>query len=154
MKKISAAMLVLAAWSATPAAAGVYGDDATRCLVKSASEADQLALVKWLFAAIAQHPGIRDYATITAAQQEGFDRDMAAVVNRLLIRDCRKEAVAALRYEGTGFLGESFKAMGEVAMGGLMSNKAVEQGLSTWAGGLDEEALNVLGVEAGRSPRP
>jgi hypothetical protein len=154
MKRFGAAILVVTSLIASPASAGVYADDVTRCLVKSSSETDQLALVKWIFAAMAQHPAIRDYASITTTQQAGLNQSMAGIVNRLLLKDCRTEVVSALKYEGAGFLEQSFKALGEVAMGGLMTNDAVEKGLTGWAGQMDVEGLNALAAEAGRTPSP
>src|SRR4051812_48708167 len=42
--------------------AGIYADDATRCLVKSMTAEDQLVLVKWVFASMSLHPAIKQYS--------------------------------------------------------------------------------------------
>jgi hypothetical protein len=146
--------LIAAGLGSTPASAGVYGDDATRCLAKSVSESDQIALVKWIFSAMAMHPSIKQYANISAEQKVEFDSQVNAIVTRLLTQSCRKETVAALRYEGSSFLETSFRALGEIAMGGLTTNPDVAAGLTSWATNMDKEAFAAVAAEAGRPLPP
>jgi hypothetical protein len=138
----------------TPASAGIYGDDATRCMAKSVSENDQIVLVKWIFSAMAMHPSIKQYANISAEQKVEFDGQVNAIVTRLLTQSCRKETVAALRYEGSSFLESSFRALGEIAMGGLTTNPEVAAGLTSWATNMDKEAFAAVAAEAGRPMPP
>ena len=154
MKRLfaSAALVALSTTLSAPALAGVYGDDATRCIVKSASDADQLLLIKWIYSAISRHPELKPFAQPQqAGAQAALDEGVAQTVSRLLSKDCRKEVIAALRYEGTEFLPQSFRAIGEVAMVGIMSNAEVENGLGTWADQLDTDALADVAKEAGRT---
>ena len=140
---------------ALPAQAGIYGDDATRCLAKSATEADQLILVQWIFAGIARHPAIEKYSSITAEQRVQIDKNMSVLVTRLLSQDCRKEIVTALKYEGGGFLEKSFSALGEIAMGGLTTNPQVGEAMGAWAKDMDVKMFEGLAAEAGRpAPKP
>jgi hypothetical protein len=156
MKKylLGAAALAAAALSSPPALAGIYADDATRCLAKSMTEADQIALVKWIFVAMAQHPALKEYSQVTPAQRTQSDKDMSALVTKLLMQTCRKEAVDAIKYEGPGFLEKSFGALGEIAVGGLMTNPDVAKGLATWATPEDIQAFGALAAEAGRPTPP
>ena len=142
--------------SSPSAFAGIYADDATRCLAKSMTDADQIALVKWIFVAIAQHPSLKEYSGVTPAQKTQSDKDMSALVTKLLMQTCRKEAVDAIKYEGPSFLEKSFGALGEIAVGGLMTNPDVAKGLSTWATPEDVQAFGALVAEAGRPipPKP
>lgn len=155
MKKILlGVMLGAAALLPLPASAGIYADDATRCLAKSMTEADQMALVKWIFGAIALHPSLKEYSSITPQQRSQMDKDMSALVTKLLMQTCRKEAVDAIKYEGPSFLEKSFGALGEIAVGGLMSQPDVSKGLSTWATPEDIKAFGALAAEAGRAAPP
>ncbi len=149
---LGAAALAVAGLSSAPAWAGVYADDATRCLAKSMSDDDQIALVKWIFVGMALHPALRDYSTITPAQRTEINSQMSAVVIKMLTVTCRKETVAAIKYEGAGFLEKSFEAVGGIAVGGLMTNPDVARGLSTWATPEVIQAFTSLAVEAGRPP--
>ena len=45
-----AVTLLLASLATEPALAGPYSDDLTKCLVRSTTNADRNALVKWMFA--------------------------------------------------------------------------------------------------------
>jgi hypothetical protein len=151
---LGAVALAAVSLSAPPAWAGIYADDATRCLAKSMTDADQIALVKWMFTAIAQHPALKEYSTITPAQKAQTDREMSTLVMRLLTQTCRKETIDALKYEGPSFLEKSFGALGEIAVGGLMTNADVAKGLATWATPEDIQAFGALAAEAGRPTPP
>lgn len=151
---LGAAALAVATLSSAPAWAGIYADDATRCLAKSMTEADQIALVKWIFVAMAQHPSLKDYSSVTPAQRAQSDKDMSTLVTKLLMQTCRKESVDAIKYEGASFLEKSFGALGEIAVGGLMTNPDVAKGLSSWATPEDIQAFGALAAEAGRPSAP
>lgn len=157
MKKILIGGAAIVATLLTPitASAGIYADDATRCIVKSTSESDRVTLVKWIFAGMSLHPAIREFASISAEQRADLDKQISVIVTNLLTQSCRKEAVEALRYEGTGFMEASFRALGEVAMGGLMTDKDVSAGMEAWIRNLDAKKITDLGLEAGRAlPAP
>lgn len=155
MKKIivgwMAACLLVAA-SALPASAGIYADDATRCLGKSMSEADQIILVRWIFAGMTLHPSLKEFSQISQAQRTELDDQMRTVVMRMLMESCRKETVDAIKYEGTGFLEKSFEAVGGIAVGGLMNNAEVNKGLSAWVTPEVIKNFGTLAAEAGRVP--
>ena len=145
----------LALLAPAPAAlAGVYTDDLSKCLVKSASATDQIQLMQWMFALIALNPAVKPNAAITADQREGFDRQAAALMSRLLVTDCHKEAVGALKYEGTSSLEASFKVLGEVAIRGLMADPSVAGGLQAFSTYIDKDQFAALGREAGVDSEP
>jgi hypothetical protein len=147
-----ATALAILAGTALPASAGVYGDDVTRCIVKSTSDDDHIILVRWVFAAMALHPAIKTYASVSEVDRAGFNKQVGDMVTRLLTKDCRKETVTALKYEGTGFMEQSFKALGEIAMGGLMAAPEVNAGFAELTKAMDLKAIVELAVEAGRPP--
>ena len=142
----------LAAGLATPAGAGIYADDLSKCLVRSMTPGDQQAFVQWVFSAMALHPQVAPYSNISAEQRKAFNTQAAALMQRLLTVDCRKESVDALKYEGVSALEPAFSVAGEVAMRGLMSDPAVAKGLEGFGAGFDEAKLRELYAEAGVKP--
>ncbi len=153
MRRIIAGAVALAGlFAAAPVSAGVYADDVTRCVVKATSDADRLALVRWVFAAMALHPDLKAMAVVTPEDRTQINQTMSRLVERLLTQDCRKETVDAIKYEGSDFLGTTFKSLGEIAMGGLMSNPDVGKGFRDWAATMDTKIFDGLATEAGRPP--
>ena len=67
MKHRWIAVAIIAMLSSRPAAAGLYADDLARCLVGSTPAADGAALVRWMFAALAQHPSVSSLRAIGPA---------------------------------------------------------------------------------------
>jgi hypothetical protein len=149
MLKRAAFLTAIFLASTGSASAGVYADDLAKCLVKSTTAADQTDLVAWVFAAMSLHPAVHGYASIDDGRRAEMDRKTAQLMQRLLTADCRKEAVDALKYEGTGTIETSFGVLGQVAMRGIMTDPGVEKGLSGLAANLDEEKLIALFGEAG-----
>lgn len=151
MKRFFFAGLLAVGGFANIAQAGVYTDDFSKCLVSSASADDQMALVQWIFSAMALHPGVKQYANISDAGRAAIDKKASALFSRLVTVDCHSQAVAALKYEGTSSLEAAFKVLGEVATRGIFSDPAVEKGMNGLASGLDMDALKKLFQEAGIS---
>ncbi len=148
----------LAAFSAalfvTGAQAGVYADDLTKCLVRSASPADQTDLVKWVFAAMAMHPDVKPYAKFTEAEHAALTKKASDLMIRLITVDCHTESVAAIKYEGAPSFEESFKVLGEVAFRGLMSDPNVMQGMSGLETADTKAKMQAIMQEAGAQTEP
>lgn len=144
----AAALLALA----NGAGAGVYSDDMGKCLVKSSSAEDQVILVKWVFAAMSEHPAVKPMTKLTADEREGYNRQAAALMQRLMTIDCRKETVAALKYEGFSAIETAFSLLGEVAMRGLMTDPQVQKGMEGLGKAMDEKAFKELTNEAAGVP--
>lgn len=154
MSAIAASMLLLGI-SASPGAVGqaskIYTDDLSRCLVDRTTEADRTTLIKWVFAAIAASPEVSDLSKVDGATREALHRSVAALFDRLLIKDCRDKAVPALRYNGATAIEASFAVLGEVAMRGLTNQPIVNAEFEKMASFVDTSALEALGKEAGVS---
>lgn len=130
------------------ASAGVYSDDMGKCLVKSSSPEDQVMLVKWIFAAMSEHPAVKPMTKLTTDEREGYNRQAAALMQRLMTVDCRKETIAAMKNEGNSAIEAAFSLLGEVAMRGLMTDPQVQKGIEGLGKGLDEKAFKELTNEA------
>jgi hypothetical protein len=130
MKLRHAAALALALCApASFAHAGIYTDDLSKCLVKSATPADQSALVLWVYSAMSLHPDIKAYSNMTDDQHEAALKHATEVAERLLTVDCKTETVAALKYEGGSAFEASFTVLGQVAMRNLMTDSNVSKAL-------------------------
>ncbi len=129
MRRFAAiAALVSALFGPSLANAGPYTDDLSKCIVKFAAPDDQLMFIKWLFSAMALHPGVQDLAAVTDQQRDEFNRRAAGLFTRLMTADCRQQTIDAIKYEGSTAIETSFRLLGEVAMRGLMSNPRVAEG--------------------------
>ncbi|HEV2530597.1 hypothetical protein [Phenylobacterium sp.] len=149
-------MGALAAAIAAPgiASAGVYTDDMTKCLVSSATPADNEALVKWVFAALSSHPAVKPMTTVTQAQREAYSRGAVKIMERLLLQDCRKQSIMAMKVEGSSAIETSFGVLGQVAFRGLMTDPGTMAQIAGLATYMDRPAWEALMKEAGLPTAP
>lgn len=131
------------------AEAGVYADDLAKCLVRSSSSDDHLIMIRWMFSAVTQHPALRSMSTVTPAQHGAYDHDMAKLTERLIFTDCRKEAVAGLKYEGEAAITAGFRVLGQVAARDMFGDSHVALELSALGKSFDKSKLSALYKEAG-----
>jgi uncharacterized protein YchJ len=147
--KTCAAALLLALSFGSAASAGIYTDDLSRCLVKSATAEDQAQLVRWEFAEFALNPALSTVSSVTSDQRKALERQSAALFERLVLTDCRKETEAALKYEGNVAFQASFAVLGQVAARGLMSDPKVNEGMAGMVAFLDSPKWDAMAKEAG-----
>lgn len=149
MRNVFAAIILAGVVAAAPTQAGVYTDDLTKCLVASASPDDQLVLIKWVFGVISAAPQIKTYSTVTDAQRDALSKQTGQLMQRLLTKDCRTQAVAAIKYEGSSTFESSFEVLGQVAMRGLTSSPEVSKGFGALSNGVDQQSIVDLFKDAG-----
>ena len=118
----------------TSAAAGPYNDKLAMCLVEKTTEADKTNLLRWMFAAMAQHPNVKDLTQVSEAQGEAMNKQVADLLWALMSDRCLAETRQAVKYEGDSAIGTSFEVLGRVAMQGLMS----EPDVTAYIGRLDQ----------------
>jgi hypothetical protein len=145
---IAAAVYAAALLFGSAANAGVYGDDLGKCLVDSSSQKDRVILVQWMFSALALNPAVTPLSAITAEERISYDKAAAVMVQRLLLENCEKEFLAALKNEGDAAVAGSFQLFGEVAARTLMNDPAVDKGLSRFADYFDKERFEAVGKGA------
>lgn len=134
--------------AAGQAQAGIYTDDLTRCLLKSSSPADRQDFIVFVFAAMSAHPDVRQYSRMSDAERDASVGKASALMERLLLVDCRKEAVAAIKYEREESISGAFGALGETAMVDLSSHPAVDAVFNKLTETLDETKWDSLAKEA------
>jgi len=144
-----AAVAILLAALPAPAFAGLFTDDLTRCTVNATTLADRTALMRWMFIVASANPAFANLVTVNETQRQHSFREAGAIFNRLVLHDCRREAVLALRAEGSGALGTAFQTLGELAGREMMSSPASAASAADLDRFLDTEGVTALVREAG-----
>ena len=152
MKKLLLGAMLLAL--APAAQAGAFTDTLSVCLVKKTSDADKQLLVRWIFAALAQHPAVKDFARVSKEDADKLNADVAGLYQSLLVDRCRDEARDALQYDGNAALESSFEVLGRVATQGLMTDPKVSAFIAEMSSHVDEKALDVLSPAPASAPAP
>jgi hypothetical protein len=134
---------------ASPLSADLYSDDLGKCLVAFSNADDQALLVQWIFALVSVNPAVKTLANVSDAQRIDLSQKAMALSERLLEKDCRPQAVAAIKYTGPHALESSFSVLGQVAMRGLMSDPAVTMQMQSLDKYINRENLTALYKEAG-----
>lgn len=130
------------AWAADPPSAA--GQALSACLTRSTSPEDHVALIRWIFVVMARHPSVAHLAAIPDTQRVTINRNMGALVNRLLLESCREETRAAFQADGQHALGVPFATLGEKAMTGIMEHADVNAAVVEMTSYLDQARLAAL----------
>jgi hypothetical protein len=146
--------LVVALCLGGQARAGVYGDDLAKCLVKAASPSDVSAFMVWLYSALSLEPSVKVYSSMTDAQRDDAAKHVAELFQRMMVVDCRKETVAAIKYEGPSALETGFQVFGQVAGRGLFESPVVAANLAKMSSYVDKSKFEGLAKEAGVTASP
>ncbi len=95
------------------------------CLVKSTSERDKQALVKWIFAVVSRHPEVRPMVNLSAKEDEAIGRAASALLESLLAEKCTSEIRTAVERSGNDAIKQSFEYLGKTAMETLLEHPDV-----------------------------
>ncbi len=132
--------------------AGVFTDELSKCLVRSAAPKDNEVLVRWIFSAMSSHPSLKVYTTLNVAQRASFDKQAAELFERLILSDCHQESVEAVRADGTKAIEAGFELLGSVAMRQIMADPGVAAGMGNLTHYLDKSKWEAFGAETGTAP--
>ncbi len=94
--------------------AGPAVDQLSQCLVKSTTATDKTAVLQWTFVALSSHPDLKAYSNVSAAQKEALDKNLATVLQRILVEQCSSQTKAVVQAEGLQTVGESFQELGSI----------------------------------------
>ena len=115
-------------------------------MVDSLNGKERKELAKWIFFAIAAHPEIRSYTSISSEDINTSDKVVGELISRLLIVDCPDELKIANSSDPLA-IQDSFGLVGQVAIQELMTNQGVMKSIAGYINYLDKEKINVLLVE-------
>jgi hypothetical protein len=132
--------------------AGPASDALGQCVVESTTGRDRVAFVRWMFGAIALHPQVASMSKVTPADNLNLAKETGALIDRLILKDCRDEALQTVRDEGSDGLMASFRTFGEVAMQELMNNAAVNKQFEAISEHVDPAVWAEI-VAAGQKPK-
>ena len=124
--------------------AGPFGDEMAKCLVQSTNSKDNISLVRWIVRVYGEHPDSNDFINLSIKDKEKIDKEIAALFNRLLLEDCKKETKMALNYEGDQVLFTAFQILGQVAGRELNKEKIVAGAINKFINYVDYEKLEYL----------
>lgn len=144
--KIAAALLC---GLAAPLQAGVLADDLSRCLLTKATDGDRAALMAWMFSAISSDPALQKFTVLDRKKRDDIAKTAGSVFQRLVVVDCRPQAVAAMKAEGEEAMTKSFGALGQAATQQMFQSPEASIELESLDKGFDKEKLEALGKEAG-----
>lgn len=140
MKAIVAAVVLLASLM-RPAVAGPYGDDLSKCLVKSTSSEDKSQLVEWIFFSIALNPRVSALTSIPDAKRDEANAKTGELFTRLIADSCKAETQQAVKYEGTAAISGAFQLLGQVAAQEIFADPAVVKGTEAFAKYIDSDRI-------------
>lgn len=150
-KPIALALLTTM-FGASRAEAGIYGDELTKCIVKSTSPSDQETLVAWIYAAMSAYPTFKASSKLSSDQGDQATKNTADIFTRLITLDCRQQSIDTLKYEGDGALAPAFKLVGEIAMRRLMTDPSVAAFISSISTYVDPNDFEAIRIDAGLAP--
>ncbi len=153
-RTMAAVALAIGLGAAGAAEASPATDDFGRCLVNATSPGDKTGLMVWVFTALAAHPAVKPYATVTDAQRAEVSAGTARLLERLVTVDCRKETLAAIKADGPNAIQQAFTVLGQVAVAGLAQDPAVTKAMAVVTGDLDMSKFQSLGQELLNGPAP
>lgn len=128
----------------SPAFAGVYTDDLSRCLVEKTSKEDKTALVQWIFVAMAQHPSVSALQKVTPDDVKLYNSKAGALFTKLLTETCVDVSKKAIKYEGAVAIQSAFQVLGQAAAGELFVHPDVTKVMSGLEEFLDSKKLEAL----------
>ncbi|WP_168416672.1 hypothetical protein [Acinetobacter indicus] len=110
--------------------AGPAVDQLSDCLMKSTTATDKTTVLQWTFVALGNHPDLKAFSNVTATQKETLDRNLATVLQRILVEQCPTQTKAVIQAEGVQAVGESFQELGRVTGEEILKNPEIKSQLN------------------------
>lgn len=105
-------------------------DALSQCLVKSTTATDKTTVLQWTFAALGQHPDLNTMSSVTTAQKEQLDKNLAQVLQRILVEQCSSQTKAVIQSDGLEAVGESFQELGTITGNEILKTPQVKSQLN------------------------
>ncbi|MCT8089772.1 hypothetical protein H0920_09325 [Acinetobacter sp. C_4_1] len=111
------------------AMAGPTVDQLSNCLVKSTTAADKTTVLQWTFVALSAHPELKKFSNVNEEQRTQLDKNLAQVLQRILVDQCASQTKAVIAAEGVQAVGDSFQELGQITGEEILENPEVESQL-------------------------
>ena len=109
--------------------AGPTVDQLSDCLMKSTTVTDKTTVLQWTFVALGNHPDLKAFSNVTASQKEALDKNLATVLQRILVEQCSAQTKAVIQAEGLQAVGDSFQALGKTTGEEILKNPEINNQL-------------------------
>lgn len=109
--------------------AGPTVDQLSNCLERSTTTADKTTVMQWTFVALGNHPDLKAFSNVTASQKEALDKNLATVLQRILVEQCSAQTKAVIAAEGVQAVGDSFQELGRITGEEILENPEVKSQL-------------------------
>ena len=133
MKKLLGQMAVISTLSLgviSTAQASPAVDQLSQCLVQATTATDKTVVLQWIFAALAQHPDLNAMSAVTAPQKELLDKNLASVLQRILVEQCSSQTKAVIQADGFEAVGTSFQELGTITGNEILKTPEVKSQLN------------------------
>lgn len=105
-------------------------DQLSQCLVKSTTATDKTVVLQWTFAALAQHPDLKVMSQISEGQKQQLDKNLATVLQRILVEQCSTQTKAVIQTDGLQAVGDSFQELGSITGNEILKTPEVKSQLN------------------------
>lgn len=112
------------------ALAGPTVDQLSNCLMKSTTPTDKTVVLQWTFVALGNHPDLKAFSNVTATQKEALDKNLATVLQRILVEQCSAQTKAVIQTEGLQAVGDSFQELGSITGEEILKTPEIKQQLN------------------------
>lgn len=109
--------------------AGPTVDQLSDCLMKSTTATDKTAVLQWTFVALSSHPDLKAFSNVSATQKEQLDKNLASVLQRIIVEQCSAQTKAVIQAEGIQAVGNSFQELGRSSGEEILKNPEVKEQL-------------------------
>ena len=109
--------------------AGPTVNQLSDCLMKSTTATDKTTVLQWTFVALGNHPDLKALSNVTASQKEALDKNLATVLQRILVEQCSAQTKAVIQAEGLQAVGDSFQALGKTTGEEILKNPEINNQL-------------------------
>lgn len=109
--------------------AGPTVDQLSNCLERSTTTADKTTVMQWTFVALSAHPDLKAYSNVSAQQKESLDKNLASVLQRILVEQCSAQTKAVIQAEGLEAVGNSFQGLGRSTGEEILKNPEINNQL-------------------------
>ncbi|MBP6114523.1 MAG: hypothetical protein KA474_07395 [Acinetobacter sp.] len=109
--------------------AGPTVDQLSDCLMKSTTATDKTAVLQWTFVALSSHPDLKAFSNVSATQKEQLDKNLAGVLQRIIVEQCSAQTKAVIQAEGIQAVGNSFQELGRSSGEEILKNPEVKEQL-------------------------
>lgn len=116
-------------------------DQLSDCLIKSTTAADKTVVLQWTFVALSAHPDLKALVTENAVQKNQLDKNLAQVLQRIMVEQCSAQTLAVIQSQGVQAVGESFQELGQMTGQEILKTPEIKQQLK---GVLNHIELNKL----------